>query len=329
MYKFKAISIANGLSAIFVIGCPAALGLDSALVGTWTGTIKTPQGPVPAVWSINQHGVYKLRLNGGQAGADDEGELVADSGRWRRRGVRGNESGTYSLPGAGRLITMGADGMTEWKLMGSAGASVNSRTSPSANAAAYGMPSPVVHPQKTAASSGSSNSPLASGYSPPSSSRPVNPFSSNFSTANSRTSSSAPVSPQIASSASSAPAFAAFGAYAQNQRNPNPTPKAVPQHVPGAYDPRWNPANFASQTSPQDNGAYQAPATRAYNPFAPQNSNSRPQGPPVPVSGTLQSLLFNDFPLPATGDEVQQYALPALGRAALGPKKKRDFRLIY
>ncbi len=308
MYKFKAISIANGLSAIFLIGCPAALGLDSALVGTWTGTIKTPQGPVPAVWSINQHGVYKLRLNGGQAGPDDEGELVADSGRWRRRGVRANESGTYSLPGAGRLITMGADGMTEWKLMG--------------------MTSPVVHPQKTAASSGSSNSPLASGYSNSSSSRPVNPFSSNFSTANSRTSSSAPVSPQIASSASSAPAFAAFGAYAQNQRKPNPTPNAAPQHVPGAYDPRWNPANFASQTSPQDNGSYQAPATRAYNPYAPP-SNSRPQGPPVPVSGTLQSLLFNDFPLPATGDEVQQYALPALGRAALGPKKKRDFRLIY
>lgn len=133
----------------------------------------------------------------------------------------------------------------------------------------------------------------------------------------------------MASSGASAPAFAAFGAFAQNQRKSNSAQTAAPQHVPGAYDPRWNPANFASQTTPQDNGAYQAPPTRAYNPYAPQSNASRPQGPPVPVSGTLQSLLFNDFPLPATGDEVQQYALPALGRAALGPKKKRDFRLIY
>lgn len=278
MYRCNAITIANCLSAIFLIACPAAFCLDPKLVGTWTGTMKTSKGPVSAIWSINQHGVYKIHLlNRRDAEADDEGELVADSGRWRRRGVLGNESGTYSLPGTGRLITMGASGMTEWRLIAPAarsyGSAISSSTAPAAIA---------------------------------------KPFSSNFSSTDSRAS-------------NSPSAFAAFGSYAANQREQN----AAQQHVKGAYDPRWNPANFASQTAPQDNGYYEAAPTRAYNPYAQQSSASRPLNASIPIDANLQGLLFNDFPLPKTGDEVQQYALPALGRAALGPKKKRDFRLIY
>lgn len=247
-----------------IIAGPCAFAFDSNLVGTWTGTLKTKQGPVVAVWTINPNGSYRAQFSGAQAIPEDQGDLVADAGRWRRRGSQSSESGTYSIPGPGRLITIGSNGLTEWK-RSNAGSSV---------------------PVRTASGPAPSNSPTGTMYS-------------------------------------------AFGAFSANSSTYSPPiKKAEPQHVPGAYDPRWNPANFASQTAPQDNGSYQAPPTRAYNPYARQPQSVASQAP-MPISGNLQNLLFKDFPLPAVGDEVQQYGLPALGRAAAGGMRKRDFRLIY
>lgn len=42
----------------------------------------------------------------------------------------------------------------------------------------------------------------------------------------------------------------------------------------------------------------------------------------------LKSLLFSNFPLKGGQDEAEQFGLPALGKAASGPMRKRDFRLI-
>lgn len=42
----------------------------------------------------------------------------------------------------------------------------------------------------------------------------------------------------------------------------------------------------------------------------------------------LKTLLFGNFPIKGGGDEVEQFGLPALGQAAAGGMRKRDFRLI-
>lgn len=42
----------------------------------------------------------------------------------------------------------------------------------------------------------------------------------------------------------------------------------------------------------------------------------------------LKSLLFGNFPIKSGGDEVEQFGLPALGKAAAGGMRKREFRLI-
>ena len=360
----KAISISS--SGSFLLLCasvsPAAFALDSALVGSWSGTMKTSRGTVSATWTINPNGSYTAHFEGPQAIPDDQGELVADGGRWRRRGAQSSESGSYSIPGPGRFITIGSNGMTEWKRSG-AGASSSSATtaagstqtsgakySPMSNASAKYAPSANgSNPSSVAKSSA-----YANGGNAPSRNYAQSSGSTSF----------PPTAPSVANrpKPASGGMYSAFGAFAANQRSANsnaysnnaysapnnsapsnaysassnaysparnavPARKSEPQHVPGAYDPRWNPANFASQTAPQDNGYYQAPPTRAFNPYAPQSS--QPSGPPMQISGSLQSLLYSDFPLPAVGDEVQQYGLPALGRAAAGGMKKRDFRMIY
>lgn len=45
-------------------------------------------------------------------------------------------------------------------------------------------------------------------------------------------------------------------------------------------------------------------------------------------SADLKTLLFSNFPIRGGGDEVEQFGLPALGRAAAGGMRKRDFRSI-
>lgn len=60
------------------------------------------------------------------------------------------------------------------------------------------------------------------------------------------------------------------------------------------------------------------------------NTNSSPSSSSndSPQSAQLKDLLLTKFPLPALGDEVEQFGLPALGKAASGDMRKRDFRLI-
>lgn len=61
---------------------------------------------------------------------------------------------------------------------------------------------------------------------------------------------------------------------------------------------------------------------------ADSSSGSNPSSNDSPQSAQLKDLLLTKFPLPALGDEVEQFGLPALGKAASGDMRKRDFRRI-
>lgn len=65
-----------------------------------------------------------------------------------------------------------------------------------------------------------------------------------------------------------------------------------------------------------------ADSSSGSNPSSSSSTNDSPQ------SAQLKDLLLTKFPLPALGDEVEQFGLPALGKAASGDMRKRDFRLI-
>lgn len=74
----------------------------------------------------------------------------------------------------------------------------------------------------------------------------------------------------------------------------------------------------ADASSPPSGTAKSGSGQQEYKPA----SNDSPQ------TAELKKLLFTNFPLPARGDEVEQFGLPALGKAADGGMRKRDFRLI-
>lgn len=70
-------------------------------------------------------------------------------------------------------------------------------------------------------------------------------------------------------------------------------------------------------------GQRQSKDTSGWKPKQPSGAGSASA-----PSGDLKTLLLSGFPIPAVGDEVEQFGLPALGRAAFGGQRKRDFRLI-
>lgn len=319
MYKL-CLPLTASLASALLLGLPV-LALDPALVGVWTGVLKTPKGPVTAVWTINPHGGYTARFSGAMEIPDDEGELSADGGRWRRKGLQNTESGTYSIAGPGKFITFGSKGMTEWKKGGAAAVPISSaKPQPSNSALTAGNQNSAYSSfakYNSAQAANSGHGPVASASEMPAAA-PAMQTQKGLNKA------------QIVDKArqflNSNTGQNLANYLPARARNMLPT---APQVVPGAYDPRWNPANFASQTTPQNNGYYQAPVSQAYNPWT-QKTNANPSydGSGPPISGDLQGLLTKDFPLPASGDEVQQFGLPALGRAAAGGMRKRDFRMI-
>ncbi len=87
------------------------------------------------------------------------------------------------------------------------------------------------------------------------------------------------------------------------------------------YNPELNPRTKTWEKL----GFGQAGTTKDQSGWTP-NANS---GQTANLQGAnLKSLLFSNFPLKGGQDEVEQFGLPALGKAASGPMRKRDFRLI-
>lgn len=293
-----------------------AFALDQSLVGVWTGVLNTPKGQVTATWLINPRGVYKARFSGALQIPDDEGELVADGGRWRRHGLQNTESGTYSVPGPSRFITVGSKGQTEWRKVSELSAAAWNQ--PSSNTLASNNHNNSAFSSFSKFNANNTSNTNGNSYGPNSSQGYGNNYGSNSST-----------SYGTSYGANSSNGYGNSGANSYSHSASNPS--SAGQVVPGAYDPRWNPANFDKQTTPQNNGYYKAPPVKAYNPWAPENMNPRAfysKGTDAPMPADLQRLLVNDFPLPANGDEVQQFGLPALGRAAAGGMRKREFRMI-
>lgn len=89
----------------------------------------------------------------------------------------------------------------------------------------------------------------------------------------------------------------------------------------GGYNPELNPRSKTWEKL----GFGQAGTTKDQSGWT-QNAN---RSPGANLQGAnLKSLLFSNFPLKGGQDEVEQFGLPALGKAASGPMRKRDFRLI-
>lgn len=86
----------------------------------------------------------------------------------------------------------------------------------------------------------------------------------------------------------------------------------------GGYDPSMNPGG--EKWINMGFGKRQSKDTSGWKPKSPGSVS-------VP-GGDLKTLLLTGFPIPPSGDEVEQFGLPALGRAAFGGQRKRDFRLI-
>ncbi len=104
----------------------------------------------------------------------------------------------------------------------------------------------------------------------------------------------------------------AFGATATQPNGP-----AIDQT--GGYNPELNPRSKTWEKL----GFGQAGTTKD------QSGWTQNRAPVANLQGAnLKSLLFSNFPLKGGQDEVEQYGLPALGKAASGPMRKRDFRLI-
>jgi hypothetical protein len=104
------------------------------------------------------------------------------------------------------------------------------------------------------------------------------------------------------------------GAY-NSYRNDPPMP------VSQGYNPELNPRSKTWEKM----GFGQAGTTRDQSGWTPGNN--------APVAGLqgadLKTLLFSNFPIKTGGDEVEQFALPELAKAASGGMRKRDFRLQY
>ncbi len=89
----------------------------------------------------------------------------------------------------------------------------------------------------------------------------------------------------------------------------------------GGYNPELNPRSKTWEKM----GFGQAGTTRDQSGWVP-NTNS---GQVANLQGAnLKTLLFSNFPLKGGQDEAEQFGLPSLGKAASGPMRKRDFRLI-
>lgn len=87
------------------------------------------------------------------------------------------------------------------------------------------------------------------------------------------------------------------------------------------YNPELNPRSKTWEKL----GFGQAGTTKDQSGWT-QNAN---RGQSTNLQGAnLKSLLFSNFPLKGGQDEAEQFGLPALGKAASGPMRKRDFRLI-
>lgn len=87
------------------------------------------------------------------------------------------------------------------------------------------------------------------------------------------------------------------------------------------YNPELNPRSKTWEKL----GFGQAGTTKDQSGWT-QNTN---RGQSTNLQGAnLKSLLFSNFPLKGGQDEAEQFGLPALGKAASGPMRKRDFRLI-
>lgn len=89
----------------------------------------------------------------------------------------------------------------------------------------------------------------------------------------------------------------------------------------GGYDPSMNPGG--EKWIKMGFGQRQSKDTSGWKPKPNYGSGSGSA-----ASGDLKTLLLGGFPIPPAGDEVEQFGLPALGRAAFGGQRKRDFRLI-
>lgn len=88
----------------------------------------------------------------------------------------------------------------------------------------------------------------------------------------------------------------------------------------GGYDPdmnprskKWEQMGFGAAGTTKDQSGW---------------TQNKGRGPANLQGADLKTLLFSSWPLPTKGDEVEQYGLPALGKAAAGGMRKRDFRLI-
>ena len=89
----------------------------------------------------------------------------------------------------------------------------------------------------------------------------------------------------------------------------------------GGYNPELNPRSKTWERL----GFGQAGTTKDQSGWTPHNNS----GTVANLQGSsLKALLFSNFPLNGGQDEAEQFALPALGKAAFGGMRKRDFRLI-
>jgi len=310
------------LSFIFFAAAPC-FAVDKALVGLWQTSVTKADGVWEIRWDIQMGGGFHCTMKGPHGSIDDSGQLNAENGKWSKWSKTGSDSGSYTVMGNDKFSMVGALGPSSWTRIGA----FTPSTAPGSTAA---VPRYSHYPASITAAA-------SNPYTPNTTTTAVTtPVAiSNQSAAYVAPYASQPIAQTTNTPAANTQATNANSSEHRGRSRFNNFFRQVAPVVMGAPSPN-NTGNNGGNNTPvmtpntPGYGTSYYPKAWAGNPnWRPPNANSGPAPVPANVAGAdAKSLLLDQFPLPAGGDEAEQFGLPGLARAAGSGQRRRQYRSV-
>ncbi len=283
-------------------GLPA-IAFDQALVGSWTSVVNRVGRILTLNWDVYQDGSYHLLIRGPTGVLEERGQMMAEGGQWSLMSMsRRQDRGYYNVQGPNQVNMMGMAGPSQWVRSGApaaaggtpaAGAPSTSADNPPpitpdlmGNAPDAGKSAPAAPP---AAPTAALAPPPPAGAVPPMPQTPGFPY---------------PM-PGAPMGMGMGMGMGMMGAFA----NPFGGAPIAPPAVPSTGTPRPPAAATKPGTAAKPKVTHHSPNESLFGKTATTGSA------PVASLSEVEKLVQDNFPLAAAQDEVDQFCVPALGKA--------------